>query len=195
VPDRKYFDQVWWISPAAIRVGWYGRGTTGTAPCHPGRTSLGCEVVVGGLPTRFLGSTCSSVEQEFGGCSKRRAALGASDLQLCSLRGLDLNQRPLGYESCISRSAQAYPLLTGHVRCSEITSDHLSQTHIRHKNCRPWATSPPGLLACRRCAGVRVRSARAGGESTSCSTRWAAGRGVPGRDDHHLAYRIGGIFE
>jgi hypothetical protein len=32
------------------------------------------------------------------------------------LRGLDLNQRPLGYEFSVSRSAQAYPLLTGRVR-------------------------------------------------------------------------------
>jgi hypothetical protein len=36
----------------------------------------------------------------------------------CSLRGLDLNQRPLGYESCISGSAQVYPLLTSHLRSS-----------------------------------------------------------------------------
>jgi hypothetical protein len=40
-----------------------------------------------------------------------------SDLPFRSLRGLDLNQRPLGYE----RSAQAYPVLIGHVRFSEIT--------------------------------------------------------------------------
>jgi hypothetical protein len=38
-----------------------------------------------------------------------------SDLRFLSLRGLDLNQRPLGYES-VSRSAQAYPLLSGRVR-------------------------------------------------------------------------------
>jgi hypothetical protein len=59
-----------------------------------------------------------------------------------SLRGLDLNQRPLGYESCISRSAQAYPLLTGHVRCPEITSDHLSQPQFSHKN--PAGAPLPG---------------------------------------------------
>jgi hypothetical protein len=34
--------------------------------------------------------------------------------------------------SCVSRSPQAYPLLTGHVSSSEITPDHLSQTQIRH---------------------------------------------------------------
>jgi len=39
---------------------------------------------------------------------------------LTSLRGLDLNQRPLGYESCVSRSAQAYALVTAHLRSSEI---------------------------------------------------------------------------
>lgn len=44
------------------------------------------------------------------------------DLRSCSLRGLDSNQRPLGYESCISRSAQAYPLLTRGVRSAEIKS-------------------------------------------------------------------------
>jgi hypothetical protein len=50
------------------------------------------------------------------------------------LRGLDLNQRPLGYELSVSRSAQAYPLLTGHEGCSEITSHQLSQTQFGHKN-------------------------------------------------------------
>jgi hypothetical protein len=57
-----------------------------------------------------------------------------SHLAFRSLRGLDLNQRPLGYEYCISGSAQAYPLLTGGVRSCEITSDHVSQPQFSHKN-------------------------------------------------------------
>jgi hypothetical protein len=63
------------------------------------------------------------------------------DLPLPSLRGLDLNQRPLGYEFCISRSAQAYLLLTSHLRSSKINSDHLSQTQSSHKN-RPTGGRP-----------------------------------------------------
>jgi hypothetical protein len=51
-------------------------------------------------------------------------------LLLRSLRGLDLNQRPLGYESSVSRSPQEYPLVTGSVRSSKVMSDHLSQTHF-----------------------------------------------------------------
>jgi hypothetical protein len=37
-----------------------------------------------------------------------------------SLRGLDLNQRSLGYSFCRSRSPQAYPLATVHLRSSDI---------------------------------------------------------------------------
>jgi hypothetical protein len=50
-----------------------------------------------------------------------RSRLQAFYLQFRSLRGLDLNQRPLGYEFERSRSAEAYPLLIGHVRSAEIT--------------------------------------------------------------------------
>jgi hypothetical protein len=53
---------------------------------------------------------------------RKRAAspLPFDYLRFRSLRGLDLNQRPLGYESCVSRSAQAYALATGHVRSPQI---------------------------------------------------------------------------
>ena len=72
------------------------------------------------------------------------------DLQFLSLRGLDLNQRPLGYEARTG-SADAYPLVTGGVRCPEITSDHLSQPQFSHKNsvsC-PRASRPQiGLIHC-----------------------------------------------
>jgi hypothetical protein len=47
-----------------------------------------------------------------------RSRVQAFYLRFLSLRGQDLNLRPLGYEFCISGSAQAYPLLRDHVRCS-----------------------------------------------------------------------------
>jgi hypothetical protein len=53
-----------------------------------------------------------------------RDALRSSEVILCRL----------SYESCISGSAEACPLLTGHVRCPEITSDHVSQPQFGHKN-------------------------------------------------------------
>ena len=76
----------------------------------------------------------------------------APDLGICAeLRGLDLNQRPLGYEIARTGSADAYPLVTGGVRCSEITSDYLSQPQFSHKNsvsC-PRASRPQiGLIHC-----------------------------------------------
>jgi hypothetical protein len=69
-----------------------------------------------------------------GGSSVREPPLRPFYLLFLSLRGLDLNQRPLGYESCVSRSPHAYPLVTGHVRCSQITSDDVRPTRFGHKN-------------------------------------------------------------
>ena len=73
-----------------------------------------------------------------------------SDLVFLSLRGLDLNQRPLGHESCISGSAEAYPLLTDAVRSCEITSDYLSQPQLGHNNL-PGDRTPPEIPLKRSC--------------------------------------------
>jgi hypothetical protein len=56
-----------------------------------------------------------------------------------SLRRLDLNQRPLGYEFCRSRSAEAFPLVTGGVRSAEITSGHPTWAKVGQK---PEVESP-----------------------------------------------------
>ena len=56
--------------------------------------------------------------------ANERGADPSAPLLTCSfpsLRGLDLNQRPLGYEFSVSRAPQAYPLVIGHLSCSEIT--------------------------------------------------------------------------
>jgi len=63
------------------------------------------------------------------GTSQRTDAAAPSEDPMCytisvssrSVARAGFEPRPLGYEFCISRSPQVYPLLTGHMRSSEIT--------------------------------------------------------------------------
>ena len=96
MPDREYFDQVL-VDLTGGNQGRVGMGAV--RPIQRHAIPVGHRWVVNCRRRAPHSFPWFNVEQEFGGCSKRRAALGASDLQLCSLRGLDLNQRPLGYET------------------------------------------------------------------------------------------------
>jgi hypothetical protein len=74
----------------------------------------------------------------------RESSLGYSFAEMPKgRRSLDLNQRPLGYESCVSGSAQAYPLVTGLVRSREIGSGRLTWAKVGQKLPRPKSTRFP----------------------------------------------------
>jgi hypothetical protein len=63
-----------------------------------------------------------------------------------SLCGLDLNQRPLGYESWVSRFSETYPLVTGLVGSREICSGRLSWAKLGQKLARPKLMLPVTFL-------------------------------------------------
>ena len=63
-----------------------------------------------------------------------------------SLRGQDLNLRPLGYESWISRFSETYPLVTGPVGSDEICSARLSRAKLGQKLARPKLILPVTFL-------------------------------------------------